>query len=152
GEVLRQFDALEVLRHSLELRQPRDVARQHVDLEVHRIARAKRTEAGYRGSVRDDVHTESVVRNLVDRQRYPVHSDAPLDSDEACEGGGNAKPPARRAMLRYRTQRLAHPVDMAGDEMTSQLVAQPQRTLQIDRRTRLPASQCRSAEGFRRGI
>ena len=37
GEVLRQLDGLQVLAF-LELRQPRDVARQHVDLDVHRVA------------------------------------------------------------------------------------------------------------------
>src|SRR5512142_1689723 len=109
-----------------------EIARQHVDLEVHARTWLQLGERGYVPGVRDDVHAEDVVLHLVDGERHALDGDRALRRDETVERLGGADPDAVRAAFHLDRNHFAHAVDVTGDDVPAELVADLGRALQID--------------------
>src|SRR5690625_3838206 len=65
----------------------RNVARQHVYFQVDPVTAAVAAEGGHRGGVRDDVHPEAPVIDLVHRQGNAIQRDRALRSEKAQDLG-----------------------------------------------------------------
>ena len=104
--------------------EPRDIARQQVDFEIDLVARLQPAERRDLRRVRNDVDAEARAIDLVHRQRDAVERDRALGRDEARQRHRHLERDAHGLAFRRHRDDLAHAVDMAGDEMAAQLVAE----------------------------
>src|SRR3954468_434469 len=109
-------------RRLLAAEQARDIAGQHVGLEIHQIADPEQPEGGVRRGVRDDVHAEASAGHLVDRERHAIERNRALGGDEALEILGRLELPTRSVAPGLGRDDAREPIDMAVDEMPAQLV------------------------------
>src|SRR6185437_10335553 len=131
---------------------PRDIARQHVDLEIDAVTDLGRAEGRMRQGVRDEVHAETVALDLVDRQRHPFESDRALGRDGAGELVWHAEAEAFGIPLLSPLDDLGHGIDMAGDDMPAELIPNFQRAFEIDPAADTPLLEDRARQRLSRGL
>src|SRR5262249_25728374 len=88
--------------------------------------------------MRDDVDSEAPSFNLVDGQRHAVDSDRALARDQPLERRRHLDREAHGLLLRPALDDTPDAVDMARDDMAAQLVADLERSLEVDARADLP--------------
>ncbi len=88
--------------------------------------------------MRDNIDAEAVLRHLVDGQAHPVERDRALRRDKGHQFRRRLEDKAHQFRLRPPLDDPRHSVDMAQDEMPAELVAEPERSFEIDRRALLP--------------
>src|SRR5215217_3118242 len=106
---------------------PREVTRQHVDLEIDLRARFHLAESGHIPGVRDQINAEDVVLDLVDGQADAFDGDRALGGDQPVQRLRRADADAVRAAFAVHRQNLADAVNVA-----AHLVAEFGRALEID--------------------
>src|SRR5512132_2302196 len=134
------------------LNQAGNISRQQVDFQVHPVARPGFAEGSDRERVRNDVDPEPRSVHLVDGQRNAVDGDRPLRGDEAGELSRRLEDEAARGPFRRDRHYAADAIDVAGDDMPAQLVADPESALEIHRRTRPPFTEGGAPQRRRRGM
>src|SRR5437667_3647705 len=108
--------------------QPRDIAGDQVDFEIHPLAGDRLAEIGAGEGMRDAVYAEAVSRHLVDRETDTVERDRTLRGDEAGQFLGCLEQKAHRLGIRPPLDTPRDAVDMARHEMPAELAAEPQRS------------------------
>ncbi len=98
--------------------------------------------------MRDDIDAEAVLRHLIDRQADAVECDRALGGDKARQLLGGVEDKAHRLGLGAPLDDPHQAVDMTQNEMPAELVAQSQRTLEIDRRALLPLRERGACQGL----
>ena len=78
------------------------------------------------------------VAHLVDGQRHAVERHRALGGEEAAKLRRDPDPEAGRAAFGREADDFADAVDMAGDEMAAELVAEAQRALEVEPGARSP--------------
>src|SRR4029077_9626334 len=101
----------------------RDVARQHVDLEIDAIPNFCRAERGVDQRMRDEVDAEAIALNLVDGERDAVERDRAFGRDRLGEGLGHAEGEALGIALAPSLDDFGDRVDVARNDMAAELVA-----------------------------
>lgn len=102
--------------------------------------------------MRDDVDAEAVALDLVDRQRHAVDGDRTLGGDVFRQAGRDREGQADRFAVGPDRREFADAVDMAGDDVAAQLVADFQRPFQVDPRSGVPGAESRLRQGLARGL
>ena len=132
--------------------EPRDIAGDHVDFEVHLLPGLRLAEIGAGERVRDDVDAKAVPRHLVDGQADPVEAHRAFGGDKRHQRVRRLEAEAHRFGFGPPLDDPSQPVDMAGDEMAAQFVAEAQRLFEIDRGSGDPAADRRAGQGLGRGL
>ena len=114
------------------------VARHQIDFQIKPCAGVQAAEGSVRQGMRNQVDTEPRTRDLIDCQRHSIESDRAFDGDVAAELTGSLDNPAATVALWPIFNQRGDAIDMAGDQMAAQFIAQLERALQIDRGTFAP--------------
>ena len=136
---------------------PLQIAREHVDLEVDPLAFAQRTKSRHFAGMRDYVHAEtaSAVRqifHLVHRQRDAIDGDRTLGRKVGRERLGRIESETARIARWRNAGDRGDAIDMAGDDMTAQLVAKLQSGFEIEARAFGPTAGNGARHGLGRSI
>src|SRR5258708_7122144 len=108
-----------------------DVAREHVDLEVHVRAWRQGAQGRHCPRVRDEVHLEAQTLDAIDRKAYSIDRDRALARDEARERRGRLDHEPRASAQLFERDDFAHGIDVARDEMPVDALAEAQRLSQV---------------------
>src|SRR5690625_169007 len=90
--------------------------------------------------MRDDIHIKEPLFDAIHRQGNTIQGDRTLRREKAQEGAVRSKVEARGPGHRRYIKNLGDPIDMPIDQMPAQLIAEPQRALQIDFLSLAPVS------------
>src|SRR4030081_3378792 len=134
------------------LHQTRRISRHEVDLEIDLAAGRERPERGHRQRVGNNQYRERVARGLVDGERDAVDRDRALRRDEADEISGNTEGEPRHVGQILTRGQGRDPVGVAGDDVSAELVADPERALEIDAPAVAPLPDRGHSQGLRRGV
>ena len=107
--------------------QPLDITRQHVDFEIHAIARATVAERGLLDRMRNQVHAETRTIHRIDGQADAIHAHRALGRDVARQRGRRLDDPPLRTRVGFDGNDAADAVDMPRHEMATQPISKPQR-------------------------
>src|SRR5260221_12976099 len=102
---------------ALGRQQALDVARDEIYLEVHPTVCGEALEGGAAGGVRDQHGIEDVAIDTVHSEANAIDTDRAFTRNKALNLARHAD--AQDAV--GKTQDLAHPVDMAGDQMAAEI-------------------------------
>ena len=136
---------------------PHQIARQHVNLEVDAVARFERAERRDRAGVRDQVEREQAgsagqVVDGVDRQRDALDRDRAFGGDVGGKVSRGGDDDAPRIARRLHAVDGAETVDVAGDDMSAQFIAQFERGFEVELRAGRPQSRHGADLRFARDI
>ncbi len=110
-------------------------------------------EIGAGERVRDDVDPETDCRTISLTVRLtPSSATEPLAAINGISAAGASKTKRTDSASGRRSTIRRQPVDMAGDEMPAQFVAEPQRLFEIDWRALGPAADRRARQRFGRSL
>src|SRR5690349_16873546 len=90
--------------------------------------------------------------DLVDGQRYAVERDRAFLGDHRAERARNAEADLERVALGASADDRGDRIDVAGDDMPAELIAQAQRAFEVELRALLPVAARRFGNGFARHI
>ena len=96
------------------------------------------TRLGVRDEIDREVGGAVRVDDRVDGQRDAIDGDRSLGGEIRREVAGDPQVDAARVPVGADRAHLRDPVDMAGDDVAAELVAQPHRTLQVEAAALLP--------------
>src|SRR5258706_9557987 len=107
---------------------PFDVARDQVDFQVHLAALLQPAEGRDLQGVGDEVHLEAVAVDAIHRQADPVHANGAFAGDVT----GKLFQHFENNDPALTADDFADAVDVAGDEVAAEGIAQRERFLQVD--------------------
>src|SRR5438067_13074124 len=110
---------------------PLDVARDHVDLEIHARSGAELAERGRGERVRDHVHFETGAVDRVHREAHAVDADRALAREVARQRRGRFDHQPRACAEVVERLHHADAVDVAAHEVAAEPVRKAQRLLQV---------------------
>src|SRR3569832_640003 len=128
--------------------QPRRVARLGVDFEIDVVARLERADRGHLERMRDDQHREIVALDRVHGQRHAVDRDRALGRDVARKLARRAQREARHVGHVLARGNAGEAVDVAGDDVAAEFVADLERAFEIDARAVPPAPDAGDAQSL----
>src|ERR1700719_284378 len=100
--------------------------------------------------MRNDIHAETSCRDFVDSQADPVESDRALRSGKPFQTVGHLENDPHRLGFGSPPDDVRDAVYMSRDEMPAQFVADPQRFLEVHRRTLYTLADCRARQDLGR--
>src|SRR6185295_1084716 len=109
-----------------------DVARNEVDLEVYFRAAPQTRQRGDLQCVRNEIDLRNVANRSVHGETHAVHADRALARNEAREALGDADSKPFRVTLRIEQHDAADAVDVAGDQVSAERIAEAQRALKVN--------------------
>ena len=133
---------------------PVDIAREDVDLDIQLSSGVNFARSRLLRGVGDDVDREMGravlgVAHVVDGQRHAVERDRPLGAIIGAEIARDADADSGRIAFRADTDTSPTRIDMAGDDMAAELVAEPQRALEVEPRAFAPLIRRGARQRFR---
>ena len=136
---------------SARAEKPRDITRDQIDFEIHPLPGHGRAKVGACQSMRDDVHPEAGSGDTSLTVRLtPSTATEPFGAINGASASRRLENEADGFGFRPPLDDARDAVDMAGDEMPAQLVADPQRSFEIDRGALSPLADRRAGQGFGR--
>src|SRR5487761_1533150 len=136
----------------LPRKQARDIACDHVELEIDHVTGPQRVERRLRARDRDDADAETAAFDFVYGQRDAIERDRALGRDRQLAAAWNLEGQTERLTVRPPRDQFALRVDVTEHDVAAELVTEAQRTFEIEPRANTPRAGGRPRAGFGRNL